>query len=403
MQSIYDPLLRSFNFTHASLKSFRVSPKSLWARSATCILLKVSRRMCCSSLLEAKWKCAELPTRRPSSSKKMTSQLANFTEILPIDTEKLGHFVYHSPDRSFQGDWELELTPRGSDAANLSRAAEKILTSNIPVAFPTETVYGLGADATRSAAVRGIFKAKQRPSDNPLIVHVSSLTQIYDLFNPLKSPGSPIPSIYAPLIQKFWPGPLTIIMQLPKPSPFAPEVTASLDTVGVRMPSSLLALALIHLSNRPIAAPSANTSSRPSPTTAAHVLQDLSGRIEIILDGGPCNVGLESTVVDGLCNPPLILRPGAVSLGMIRGCEGWGDVRLGYADGVEDPTPRAPGMKYRHYSPQARVVLVQGELDLETVQRFMSSGKSCGIVCTKKVGRHCSSVQEETHQYTRIQ
>ena len=318
----------------------------------------------------------------PISAKTKTSTLARTTEILPIESRKIGQFIFHDHERSFLGDWELKLTPDSPDAANLSRAAERLRTSDIPVAFPTETVYGLGADATRSAAVRGIFKAKQRPSDNPLIVHISSLKQLNDLLTPVKSPGSPIPSIYIPLIEKFWPGPLTIIMPLPKPSPFAPEVTATLDTVGVRMPSSLLALALIHLADKPLAAPSANTSSKPSPTTAAHVFDDLSGRVEMIVDGGSCNVGVESTVVDGLCDPPLILRPGAVSLEMIKSCEGWSNVKIGYADGVEHATPRAPGMKYRHYSPQARVVLVQGGLHVETLQRHMSSGQSCGILRT---------------------
>ena len=312
------------------------------------------------------------------------------TEILRADASNIGQFVFKGPKQSFLEDWKLELAPQSPGAANLNRAALQLKRSDIPVAFPTETVYGLGADATRSAAVRGIYKAKQRPSDNPLIVHVSSLRQLRQL---LASPNDsqtlsgwsqdPIPSIYLPLISRFWPGPLTILIPLPVPSPFAPEVTSDLPTVGVRMPSSLLALALIHVAGIPLAAPSANTSSKPSPTTAAHVLHDLSGRIDTILDGGPCNVGVESTVVDGVANPPLILRPGAVSLEMLRECEGWEDVRVGYADGKETSTPRAPGMKYKHYSPKARVVLVRGQLDVPTVQQFLTSRQSFGVLRTK--------------------
>ena len=313
-----------------------------------------------------------------------TSVIANATEILSIDSSKIGQFVFQSPEQSFLGDWELKLAPDSVDAANLVRAARQLRSSDIPVAFPTETVYGLGADATRSAAVRGIFKAKQRPSDNPLIVHVSSLKQLRDLLNPSKTFQDPIPSIYFPLIQKFWPGPLTILMPLPTPSPVAAEVTSTLTTVGVRMPSSLLALALIHIADRPLAAPSANASSKPSPTTATHVLHDLSGRIDMILDGGPCSVGVESTVVDGLSSPPLILRPGALSLEMLRDCEGWKDVRLGYADGAETSTPRAPGMKYKHYSPKARVILIRGQLNVATVLLFVSNGQSLGILRTKE-------------------
>ena len=148
------------------------------------------------------------------------------------------------------------------------------------------------------------------------------------------------------------------------------------------MPSASLALALIHVADRPLAAPSANTSSKPSPTTAAHVLHDLYGRIEMILDGGPCEIGVESTVVDGLSNPPSILRPGAVSLEMLRDLDGWKNARRGYVDGTEESVPRAPGMKYKHYSPQARVILVHGRLNLSTVLRFAGNGQSLGVLRT---------------------
>lgn len=317
------------------------------------------------------------------------------TIVLPVDVSKIGQFVFRSPEQSFLGEWELQLASGSTDAENIYEAAQQLRNSNIPVAFPTETVYGLGADATRSAAVHGIYKAKQRPSDNPLIVHVSCLRQLHNLLDCSKTGQDPIPTIYRSLIQKFWPGPLTILLPLPTPSPFAREVTNGLPTVCVRMPSSLLALALIHLAERPLAAPSANASSKPSPTTAAHVLHDLSGRIETVLDGGPCDVGVESTIVDGLSSPPLVLRPGAISLEMLRGCEGWQDVKPGYADGAESSAPRAPGMKYKHYSPTARVILVHGPLRMTTLRQFVGSEQSLGILRTVNWAPNFISVEAE--------
>jgi L-threonylcarbamoyladenylate synthase len=281
-------------------------------------------------------------------------------------------------------------------AENLITAASALRQSAIPVAFPTETVYGLGADATRSDAVRGIYKAKQRPSDNPLIVHVGSLPQLRRLIwppeqeseqrngyhsarephisKPQNSIDEPIPSIYDALIQRFWPGPLTILLPLPQPSPLAPEVNSGLSTFGVRMPSSPLARLLISLTDRPLAAPSANASTRPSPTTARHVYDDLNGRIDIILDGGPCSVGVESTVVDGLSDPPAILRPGGIGIEEIRSLGGrWKNVTIGYQDRKQDTDtngegPRAPGMKYRHYAPKGKVFLFEADI-AETVVR----------------------------------
>lgn len=263
--------------------------------------------------------------------------------------------------------------------------AEEERPPPLPVAFPTETVYGLGADATRSDAVRAIYTAKGRPSDNPLIVHVCDLEMLRRLLQPAgratagrqpddrRRDGSgsegddPIPAIYRPLITRFWPGPLTILLPLPPPSPshappLAPEVTAGLSTFGARMPASPLALTLIRLAGVPLAAPSANASTRPSPTTAQHVVDDLAGRIEIVLDGGACGVGVESTVVDGLSSPPVVLRPGGVGIDELRQVPGWEGTVVAYKDAVMREgmqTPRAPGMKYKHYSPRARVVLFE--------------------------------------------
>lgn len=332
--------------------------------------------------------------REPKAQELESSQQQHHdTRIVPIDCNKIGRFVFTNSQMKFLDDWDIELSEKSSDAAYLVEAASRLRTSNVPVAFPTETVYGLGADATRTSAVLGIYAAKQRPSDNPLIVHISSLSQLRELLLPPRPEASvaivdavndPIPSIYYPLILRFWPGPLTILLPLPTPSPFATPVTASLKTFGARMPSSPLALALIHLANVPVAAPSANTSTKPSPTTAAHVLQDLAGRIDLILDGGSCDVGLESTVVDGLVQPPVILRPGGVSIEMIKECSGWEDVVVSYNDRTEAGPPKAPGMKYRHYSPRARVVLVEGRLEMETVKKFSKEGGSVGIIGTKK-------------------
>ncbi|KAI4091588.1 MAG: hypothetical protein L6R37_007717 [Teloschistes peruensis] len=314
------------------------------------------------------------------------------TRLLPINVDNIGKFIFEDPGRYFLGNWTLHLSETGQDAANLLQAAKQLQTSSSPLAFPTETVYGLGADATRTTAVAGIYRAKQRPADNPLIVHICSLNQLRKLLMPsLGSPGKsahenlqdPIPAIYHSLISRFWPGPLTVLLPLPRPSPLAPAVTGSLPTFGVRMPSSRLALALIHLANVPIAAPSANVSTRPSPTTATHVLHDLSGRIELIIDGGPCTVGVESTVVDGLSDPPVILRPGGVSIEMLRQCPGWKNVIVGYKDGVETSTPRAPGMKYKHYSPRARVILVQGPLSLKAVAGYIESVEKVGLAKTR--------------------
>ncbi|KAL8762389.1 MAG: hypothetical protein Q9184_001603 [Pyrenodesmia sp. 2 TL-2023] len=313
----------------------------------------------------------------------------NRTVVLPVDDRRIGDFIFKDAEKGFLGEWDIQLSQDGHDAANLLQAVKELQTSSLPVAFPTETVYGLGADATRGDAVAGIYVAKQRPADNPLIVHISSLPQLRRLLSrpesipPNGMSQDPIPFIYHPIISQFWPGPLTILLPLPSPSPLASSVTGTHSTFGARMPSSRLALALIHLTGLPIAAPSANVSTRPSPTTAAHVLHDLSGRIELIIDGGPCDVGVESTVVDGLVDPPVILRPGGVSIEMLRQCPGWQRVQVGYRDGAETGAPRAPGMKYKHYSPTARVILVHGQLCIQLLTKYLGAGSNIGLATTK--------------------
>ncbi|KAJ3947926.1 uncharacterized protein N0V96_002164 [Colletotrichum fioriniae] len=287
------------------------------------------------------------------------------TRVVKVEAQGLGNFR-NAEGSERLSNWEIANSASGASIAALRDAAEYLRSKDTPVAFPTETVYGLGADATRSGAVKGIYSAKGRPSDNPLISHVCDLDMLRGLLRSEKQTNGdaakdPIPEIYKPLIEKFWPGPLTILLRNPDPSKLAPEVTAGLASFGVRLPSSPLALTLIKLAGVPLAAPSANASTKPSPTTAQHVFHDLEGRIELILDGGACQVGVESTVVDGLCDPPVVLRPGGVGMEELRACPGWEGVVKAYKDESEmgKATPRAPGMKYKHYSPKAKVVLYE--------------------------------------------
>ena len=233
--------------------------------------------------------------------------------------------------------------------------AAKLLQDSQVVGFPTETVYGLGASSLSSDAVKRIYEAKNRPADNPLISHISSLKMIKDVFH------TEIPEIYKPLVTKFWPGPLSIVLPNTPECPVSSVVTAGQDTFAVRFPENKVARALIQFSNLPLAAPSANASTKPSPTTAEHVLADLDGKIPLIIDGGQCSVGLESTVVDGTVDPPMLLRPGGVSLEEISSVgNGWEKIVLGKKTAGQYEKVRTPGMKYKHYSPTAKVVLFEG-------------------------------------------
>lgn len=239
---------------------------------------------------------------------------------------------------------------------NIELAAREIQKPGTVVAFPTETVYGLGGSALCDESVRAIYTAKNRPADNPLIVHVSSIEQVERL---ILTKLHRIPQVYDKLVAKFWPGPLTILLPIEEGSPILPLVTAGQNTVGVRMPDHPVARALIALSDTPLAAPSANASTRPSPTLADHVLHDLEGKIPYILDGGGCSVGVESSVVDGLATPPMLLRPGGVTAEQLSKYGGapWQDVVVGKRDADNSEQVRTPGMKYRHYSPTAKVAL----------------------------------------------
>lgn len=236
---------------------------------------------------------------------------------------------------------------------NAVQAAAKLILAGEVVGMPTETVYGLAANALNGQAVAKIFRAKGRPQDNPLIVHIADFDQIYDLC-PAVPPQARL------LAEAFWPGPMTLIV--PKGGRIPDEVSCGLDTVGIRLPSHPLARDLIRAAGVPLAAPSANTSGRPSTTTAAHVLRDMDGKIAAILDGGPCGVGVESTVVTLALDPPRLLRPGGITLEQLETVLGEVEVdRALYEKIGDDVRVSAPGMKYRHYAPKAPVTVVRGD------------------------------------------
>ena len=231
--------------------------------------------------------------------------------------------------------------------------AARVLREGGLVAFPTETVYGLGANGLDSEAVAGVFAAKGRPADNPLILHIAAVEDLQQIV-------PEVPPLARTLAQSFWPGPLTIV--LPK-GPVVPAITTGgLNTVAVRMPDHPVALALLAAAGVPVAAPSANISGRPSPTEAAHVMADLQGKVDIILDGGSTSVGVESTVVDCTGPVPAILRPGGVSREALEEVVGRVELDPHVQGGEEIHGPvRSPGMKYRHYAPEAPAVLIRGE------------------------------------------
>ncbi len=230
--------------------------------------------------------------------------------------------------------------------------AGKILREGGLAAIPTETVYGLAANALNGSAVADIFAAKGRPMDNPLIVHISRLEQ-------LESIVSSVPEEAVALAAEYWPGPLTIVM--PKGESIPDEVSCGLDTVAVRMPSHPVARAIIDAAGVPLAAPSANLSGSPSPTTAAHVMADMDGRIAAVLDGGECSVGLESTVVSVCGEVPQLLRPGAVTPEMLKAVTGRLEINHAVLDDLaEGEKAASPGMKYKHYAPAAKVTILRG-------------------------------------------
>ena len=245
----------------------------------------------------------------------------------------------------------LHISETNIDDTLIARAADAI-QKNKTVILPTETVYGLGANALNSEAVEKIFIAKGRPQDNPLIVHVSNMSMLAKCVKE-------IPEVALTLMHAFWPGPLTLILE--KSDLIPNNVSAGLNTVGVRMPDHPIALKLIEFSNTPIAAPSANRSGKPSPTTAQHVIHDMHGRVDVIIAAEHSRIGLESTVLDMTQNPPLILRPGGVTLSQLQAVLPTVSIDPQIHHSVD--SPRSPGMKYTHYAPQAEMLMVRGNHD----------------------------------------
>ncbi|RBP94587.1 translation factor SUA5 [Cytobacillus firmus] len=263
--------------------------------------------------------------------------------------------------------WSVDNSVDKEDSYSQFSQAADLLKNNEVVAFPTETVYGLGGNAENDEAVRKIFEAKGRPSDNPLIIHIADKGQL-DAF------VTEIPQNAQALMDRFWPGPLTLIFNL-KEGVLSHYATADLSTVAVRMPDHPVALALLNKTGLPIAAPSANRSGRPSPTTADHVWEDLNGRIAGLVDGGPTGVGVESTVVDCTGDVPVILRPGGITREQLE--EAVGEIRVDPALADESQAPKSPGMKYRHYAPDAPLYLVEGTK--EDIQHFVEDKKKEGL------------------------
>ena len=274
-------------------------------------------------------------------------------------------------------DTRYYIVDRDKPDFRIMAQAADVLRQGGLVAFPTETVYGLGANGLDPRAVARIFAAKGRPADNPLILHIAERHEVGKL-------ARKVPANAKALMEKYWPGPLTVVLAR---TGIVPDiVTGGLDTVAIRLPASSVARELIRLAGVPVAGPSANTSGRPSPTTAQDVMADMAGKIEVIVDAGPCGIGVESTVVDCTTPVPTLLRPGGVTLEMLM--ETLGEVEVDPALGGEDFAPRSPGMKYTHYAPAAPMTLFEGEVDkvaaalAHEADRLLAAGKRVGAVTT---------------------
>ncbi len=264
---------------------------------------------------------------------------------------------------------------------SILQEAGRILREGGLVAFPTETVYGLGADALNEKAAEKIYAAKGRPSDNPLIVHIAEKEALDRIAKEISAEATKV-------IEKYWPGPLTLIFE--KTDAVPEGTTGGLDTVAVRMPSHALARALIREGGGYVAAPSANTSGRPSPTSAEHVREDLWGKVDLIIDGGETEIGIESTILDVSVTPPVILRPGAITKEMLEEAVGKVEMDETLFSGDSKEPPKAPGMKYRHYAPKAEMTVIDGEIQdvIEEINRRaeedLRQGKRVGIIATEE-------------------
>lgn len=287
----------------------------------------------------------------------------------------------------------VRLDPLKPDRSVLEEAAEVLRKGGL-VAFPTETVYGLGADAFSRTAVLRVYEVKRRPLDNPVIVHVSRLEMLGDV-------AEDVPQYVLRALERSWPGPLTVVVRrrpsLPK------EVSGGLDTVAVRMPGHPVALGLIEALGKPIAAPSANLSGRPSPTRAEHVVEDLWGSVEMILDAGPTFFGVESTVVDVTRDPPLLLRPGPIGVEELEKVLGKGVDVPDWARGLEGPPERAPspGVRYRHYAPRTTLVLVELRPDglqglvrrvMNVVREELKKGRRVAVIASRETAEAYKSL-----------
>lgn len=271
-----------------------------------------------------------------------------------------------------------KITNKIEDNQAIVKAGEIIREGGL-VAFPTETVYGLGGDALNPEASGKIYAAKGRPSDNPLIIHICRLEDIYKIVDDF-------PDSAKKMAERFWPGPLTMV--LPKSEVVPKETTGGLDTVAVRMPVDPIALSFIEEAGGYVAAPSANLSGRPSPTSAKYVIEDMQGRIEMILDGGEVEIGLESTIVDLTGEVPMLLRPGYITVEMLREVLGEVAIDRTILDGDCLDKPKAPGMKYKHYAPKGELTIVVGAEEAvldkinEMAEEALKRGETVGIIGT---------------------
>lgn len=277
-----------------------------------------------------------------------------------------------------------------SDSMNKVKEAGRIIREGGLVAFPTETVYGLGGNALDSDSSKKIYEAKGRPSDNPLIAHIADMDGLYPIVKEVTETARII-------AERFWPGPLTIILNKSDKVPYT--TTGGLETVAIRMPEHPVARALIREAGVPVAAPSANVSGRPSPTIAKHVIEDLSGKIDAIIDGGQVNIGLESTIVDLSGEIPTILRPGYISRQMLEEVAGTVEMDPAlYASPGEHIRPKAPGMMYRHYAPKGELTIVDGEPD--NVVRYIN--EQINVYGSEKVGVITTTENKDRYECVKV-
>ena len=275
----------------------------------------------------------------------------------------------------------IEKVDKNQQNTDVIREAGRILKEGGLVAFPTETVYGLGADALNEDAAKKIYAAKGRPSDNPLIIHITNMKALEKIV-------SEIPEKAKKIAEKYWPGPLTMIFNKSEIVPYG--TTGGLDTVAVRMPVDEIAREVIDAGGGYIAAPSANTSGRPSPTTAQHVAEDLTGRVDMIIDGGAVEIGVESSILDVTVEPPMILRPGAITKEMFEKVIGEVAVDRTLIKPDSKQVPKAPGMKYRHYAPKADLTIIEGPLEKvvkeinKRAEEKIDAGYKVGVIATEE-------------------